>query len=445
VHRVEPDPGLRVDGAVLVGGVLAIVVGFGLVALVAARFAARAEIGSADATSSPPSRTSGALARMNAPVSLVQGTRMAFQRPRTVAGMSTAASIVGLVAAIAATAAALIFGANLAQLSTPSRYGQTWDAEIVPGGASSATPDQAARTLIDRRLVGATTLGTFGDVKLEGQDVPAYGMQRHTGRLLPVTTEGRLPNRPDEIALGARTLRQLHLAVGSRVTATPSQGATESLRIVGATLLPTLNSNTPSVGADDGALLTRAGLIRLDPDVSGELDFLLVKFAPHVNLRAVRGRFDPNEFTVTGAAPPGDIASYSDVQSTPLVLAGLIALLGLGVLIHLLVTSVRANRRDLAVLETLGATRTQLRAIVLWQSVALVGAALVLGLVIGVAAGRGAWNHFAGTLDLVPAVHIPVGSVLAIVVVGLLCALVVASFPARAVTRLAPARVLRDQ
>jgi ABC-type antimicrobial peptide transport system permease subunit len=445
VRNVEPDPGVRVDGTVLALGGLGIFVVLGGVVLLAARQAARAETEPIDGTLAHPSRTSAALARANAPVTVVQGTRMAFQRGAATAGFSTAASIVGLVAAVAAPAAALIFGANLAQLTTPARYGQTWDAEVIPGGSSNATPDQAQRVLVQHRLVRATTLGNFGSVKVGGQIVPAYGMVERTGHVAPAATRGRIPARDDEIAFGARTLRQLHLTVGSTVTATPDRGPPVRLHVVGETLLPSLNPNEASVGADDGALLTRRGLLRLNPDLAGEIDFLLVDLAPHVDLHQVESRLGTGAYAVTGAAPPGDIASYGDVRSTPLLLAGLIALLGIGVLVHLLVTSVRSSRRELAVLKSLGSTRGQLRSMVLWEAVMLVGAALVVGVVLGVAAGRGAWAHFAGTLDLVPDTHLPVGDLAALAGVGLVSALIIASFPARAATRTPAARVLREQ
>ena len=171
---------------------------------------------------------------------------------------------------------------------------------------------------------------------------------------------------------------------------------------------------------------------------------MLVDLAPHVTLRDLRASFDPKDFTVTGPSAPADIASYTDVSSTPLILAGLIALLGIGVLAHLLITTVRTNRRELAVFKTLGSTRAQLSVMVIWQALMLVGAALVVGLTIGVLAGRGAWTHFADGLGLAPTVDIPVADIALIVGVGLASAALIASLPARSATRTAPARVLRE-
>ena len=445
VRQVEPDPGLRIDSRVLGLGVLAIVACLGVVILASARRATRATTGSAPSRPSRASRTSNAFARAGAPVSIVHGTRLAFQRGPDASNASAAVSIVGLFAAVAATAAALVFGANLDQLTTPQRYGQTWDAEIVSAGASTFAPDRVENILAHKSLTAGTTLGTFGDLKLDRQVVPAYGMQPRTGHVLPSTTKGRLPTRDNEIALGARTLRQLHLGVGAVVTATTSNGRNEKLRVVGQTLLPALNSNTPTLGADDGAELTRHGLTRLNPDLGDEVDFVLVDFAPRATLRDIRARLDPKDFTVTGAAAPGDIASYSDVSSTPLILAGLIALLGIGVLAHLLVTTVRTNRRELAVFKTLGSTGAQLSVMVIWQALMLVAAALIGGLTIGVLAGRGAWTRFADGLDLAPSVDIPVWDIAIIIAVALISAALIASLPARAATRTAPARVLREQ
>lgn len=444
VHRVEPDPGFRIDGLVLGLGALAILVCIGGVVLATALRATRPISSGRIDEPRPSSRIVSAFARANAPVSVVGGSRLAFQRGRSNARTSTIVSIVGLVAAVAATAAALVFGANLDQLTTPRRYGQTWDAEIVSSGTSTISPTAVQRTL-GRSLARGITLGTLGDVKIDHQVVPAYGLAAQRGHVEPVATRGRLPLARDEIALGAGTLRQLHRTIGDTVSAVSSDGKTERLRIVGETLLPSLNSNAPSLGADDGAELTRSGLDRLNPDLRNETDFLLIDLAPHATFHQLRQSFKPDAFTVTGAVPPPYIASYGDVQSTPLVLAGLLAALGIGVLAHLLVTSVRLSRRDLAIYKALGCTRRQVLMMVMWQALMLVSIALVLGLVIGVAIGRGTWTRFATGLGLAATVAIPTLRILAIVTVGLTSAALIAWLPARAATRTAPARVLETE
>jgi hypothetical protein len=270
-------------------------------------------------------------------------------------------------------------------------------------------------------------------------------LQPRRGNVLPLAVRGQIATGTDEIAIGARTLRQLHRSVGDTVTARGSTGRQMRLRIVGQTLLPALNPNQPVLGADDGAELTRATLVALDPDLRNETDFVLVDLTSTATVQQLRTHFDPSDFAVTGASPPSYIASYGNVQSTPLVLAGLLILLGIGVLSHLLITSLRANRRELAILKTLGCRRRQLSLMVTWQAVLLVSIALAVGLTIGVVVGRAAWTRFASGLGLAPGVDIPIGQVAAVVAIALVVAALLAAIPARAATRVVPARVLRTE
>ena len=70
------------------------------------------------------------------------------------------------------------------------------------------------------------------------------------------------------------------------------------------------------------------------------------------------------------------------------MLAGLLALLAAAALAHLLVTSVRRRRRDLAILKSLGFVRGQVSAAVAWQATTVALLALAVGLPLGVALGR---------------------------------------------------------
>src|SRR5207244_642468 len=98
------------------------------------------------------------------------------------------------------------------------------------------------------------------------------------------------------------------------------------------------------------------------------------------------------------AQRPVDVLNYSRIQATPLALATVLALLAMATVAHLLLTSIRRRRRDLAVLKALGFVRSQVFAAVAWQATTLVGLALLVGLPLGVAAGRWTWQVFAGRL-----------------------------------------------
>jgi predicted lysophospholipase L1 biosynthesis ABC-type transport system permease subunit len=67
---------------------------------------------------------------------------------------------------------------------------------------------------------------------------------------------------------------------------------------------------------------------------------------------------------------PADIRDYTTVRDTPLVLGIMLALLAVGTLAHVLVTSVR-RRRELAILKVLGLVRRQLLLVVCWEAIAL--------------------------------------------------------------------------
>jgi ABC-type lipoprotein release transport system permease subunit len=110
-----------------------------------------------------------------------------------------------------------------------------------------------------------------------------------------------------------------------------------------------------------------------------------------------------------------------------------------------LVSSVRQRRRDLALLKTIGFVRGQLAAAVAWQSsvAALVG--IVVGIPLGVVAGRWIWDLFARQIYAVP---YPTVSLLAMFLVGigtLVLANVVAAIPARSAARTPTAIMLRSE
>jgi ABC-type lipoprotein release transport system permease subunit len=144
-------------------------------------------------------------------------------------------------------------------------------------------------------------------------------------------------------------------------------------------------------------------------------------------------------------AKPSDLADLERVGGLPSVVAGLMGVMALATFVHTLVTSVRRRRRDLAVLKVLGFVRRQVLATVSWQSSALALAALLLGLPLGVAAGRWTWSLFARELGVPPEPATPVLAILLLVPCTFLLANVVAAVPGRLAARTRPATVLRTE
>ena len=117
----------------------------------------------------------------------------------------------------------------------------------------------------------------------------------------------------------------------------------------------------------------------------------------------------------------------------------MLALLAVGTLAHVLLTGVRRRRRDLAVLKTLGCTRSQLHGMVAWEASALAAAALLAGIPLGVIAGRWAWAVFADATGVASQATVDLPLVLLAIPVTLLLANVIAAWPGWTAARLRPA------
>jgi len=261
---------------------------------------------------------------------------------------------------------------------------------------------------------------------------------------------GRIPVGDDEVALGSRTLDQLRAEVGGTVTATFGSSSRE-LAVVGRVALPGAGNypggDKTSIG--DGALLTRSGLSDLAPTFEGAT--YLVRFADGVDGKAaladVTAPFGPAGDVVdaAGVEQPADIVDYERVRATPLMLAAMLAVLGVATVTHALATTVRRRRRDLAILKTLGFTRPQVSGAVAWQATTIALIALAAGLPVGIAAGRFAWTLLAEDVGTVPEPVTPLLAValsipLVVVVINL-----VAAAPGWLAGRIRPGAALRSE
>jgi ABC-type lipoprotein release transport system permease subunit len=120
--------------------------------------------------------------------------------------------------------------------------------------------------------------------------------------------------------------------------------------------------------------------------------------------------------------------------------AGAIVALGLT-----LAASVRRRRRDLALLRALGFTPRQLRAAVAWQATVAAVIGVVMGLPVGIVAGRVLWTQFAHNLDAVPDPTIPVLSMILVALDALVFANLVAALPGRDAARTDPSAKPRQR
>jgi putative ABC transport system permease protein len=238
---------------------------------------------------------------------------------------------------------------------------------------------------------------------------------------------GRAPRRAGEIALGARSMAKLHTGLGGHVDARIGTRSAR-LRVVGRTVLPEFG-DAGQLGT--GSLMTLHGLDRLLPRAPRNV--FLVRFRPGTDVGVERVRMAraiepvPARFQ----ARPEDLIELSRGGGLLVTLVVLMAILGFVTLLHALVTSVRGRLRSFAVLRVLGFTRAQTRAVVHWQVLTLVAAALAIGLPVGSLAGRATWTAFADQLGVASDPTIPsVGLLLVIAVGALVVALAAALLPA---------------
>jgi ABC-type lipoprotein release transport system permease subunit len=465
-RTAEPHPGFAFDGLVLGLGALAVaVLVLVLTAVPAWRLARVASGAAADPSSSGASRVVGAAVRAGVPVPGVAGLRMALESGRGRTSVPVRTTIVGAVVSVAVVAAAFTFGASLDHLvGTPRLYGWNWDVHIHVGANDSSSPDDVARVaalrdqlaavLDSSNAVQAWSEASLSRLTISSVGVPALGV-KPGGTVSPTLVSGRLPRAGDEIALGARTERRLGVHTGGSVVADTVAGGRRRLRVVGRVVLPGLGTypGADKTALGEGAVVTESALQDLGPNFQ-RFD-LLVDFRAGASRAPVlqtveRTASAPGsgsvEVQVDGVQRPSDVISYEHVRSTPLVLAGVLALLGLATVTHALVSTVRRRRRELALLKTLGFTRAQVSAAVAWQATVIAVVALVVGLPLGVALGRWGWSVLAHDLGTLAEPIVPFFAVaLAVPVVVVVVCNLVAFVPGRVAARFRPATVLRSE
>jgi predicted lysophospholipase L1 biosynthesis ABC-type transport system permease subunit len=118
-----------------------------------------------------------------------------------------------------------------------------------------------------------------------------------------------------------------------------------------------------------------------------------VRFRDDVDLATARADLEEDfPRTVVGPMRPLDVSALDRVRGIPFVVAGLLGAMALVSVAVTLTTASRRRRRDLAVLRSVGLARGQVRRLFAGESTAFVLAALVVGVPLGVAAGRVAWT-----------------------------------------------------
>jgi predicted lysophospholipase L1 biosynthesis ABC-type transport system permease subunit len=353
-------------------------------------------------------------------------------------------AFVGALAGVLGVVGCLTFRDGLVDAaSNPARSGVTWDFGIlsINGRLPTGTLDAVAG---DPAVADALEAVWVRAVSVGGTPTPTFATTPLTGNVPFAVISGRAPHGPDEIAFGPSTLRELHLALGDRVTVGPDPGV--RARVVGTALLPA----TPHTDYDQGAWMTGAGLdAAIGSEADGALDFALARWkanvaAPAGARRLARLADDQNTFAGP-AELPTSVDALGRLRTLPGVLTVFFAMLGAATVAHALVTTVRRRRRDLAILRALGFTHRQTRLAIGWQASTLAFVGLVVGIPLGLALGRTSWRWLAESFPVVYAPPLPVVVVIVVVPAALALANALAAEPARRAGRIKPAQALRTE
>ena len=476
-RTLDPAPGLAFDWTVLGSGLLVLVLGLGALSVALAYRAApqRADRRRRLSTS-PVSLVAGAAAACGLPSAAVTGIRFALERGQGRTAVPVRSALLGSVLAVGVVVATLTFGSGLRTLVThPALYGWNWSYAIEQIGGGSIPPK--AEELLDHDPDVASWTGfDFANAQIDGQTVPILLGSAGASVSPPILSGHRLEAN-DQIVLGAATLAQLHKRVGETVTVTygtpkdfPVYVPPTHELVVGTATLPAVgDSGTLHTSMGTGALVPvnieppafRKALTSPDPNDNGP-DMIAVQLrkgvAPTAGRASVQGiasaatkimAADPSEagdaFVVLSVQQPAEIVNYSSTGATPVLLASGLAA-GAGVALGLtLVASVRRRRRELALLKTLGFTRSQLAETVACQASVAAVIGVIIGVPVGIALGRWLWDLFARAIFAVPDPTVPVLQVVLVAVGAVVLANIVAAVPGRMAARTRTALLLRTE
>lgn len=441
-RQAELDPGLAVDAPVLGAGALLVVV-LVLARTAAATWWATRPTSTAGGTSG--TRSQPRWAPRGRPTVAI-GVGMAMQPSVGGSRPARRGSVAGVVLGITAVTAVVVVGTNLDALLAARRL-QGWNWDVAVGSYSEPdSADEGAELLVANPDVAAFSGIAYGPLTIDGIDVDVAAVTTDHGLVSSPVLAGRHPEAPGEIALGAATLRALGKGVGDEVQLTLGDPASVPARVVGTVVPPAVIDRGMTLGS--GAVMTAAGAEEVIGEVVGEVvpQTFLVRLVPSADREMALERLGEDfEGTVLASTLPNDLENLRRVRGLPLMLAGLTGLLGMATLGHALFIAVRRHRHDLAVLRAVGFLRRQVRATVRWQATTLAAVALVVGLPLGLVAGRWAWTVVVERVGAPAGTLLPVGALLTTIVAVVVLANLVAAVPAGTALRGRLGQTLRSE
>ena len=430
-RKLEFDLGVRFDAPIVAATVLAVLVLFsfvGLVAPVETRRARPLRVGARPSRFDPALRALGPVATVGASLARGRSARAAV-----------AVTAVAVAAGIAAGGVVFSYDRLVGE---SERYGAWWDLAVGQYSEQRALDAGVAKLRANPAVAEAAGYLDQSNVAgISGKHELLISQVDYIGHRGPVMVRGRAPTADTEVALGRATARRLHKTVGDEVAVDGTLNAKLRLRVVGIVLVnDPVSSQAPAgsgvfVRPRPFATLMGPGsipqsiVIRLDPnrDRAAAIDSVRRDFAG----------------SIREATPQVDARNLGRLRSLPWLIAGLVGILALATLIHALVSILGRNRTALAVLAALGLVRRQRRDVGLFASLLLVVGGAALGVPLGLFLGATVWRAVADGIDLPSASVIAWSALVVAVIVATGAAAFIALVASRGALRLTPSEQLR--
>ena len=433
---VEPSPGTSFDPLVLLLPLLIVPLLVGTACLLSLR-SAQQRTRSVTAVSTVETATA------SWPLTLGLGTRFALTRRSTRTSASGIPALVGATLGIAGVTAALTFASGIADATDGyERFGQTYELGtfLGLGGDDFVEVERTLSTIAQDPDVDGV-LDTRNDVATSSSGSVSLFDYRPVGQPIDVVvTKGVLPSTATGIALAPQSAEQAGLDVGDSISLTGSTGSA-TLTVTGLAYVPTGPHNSYSTG---GWVVPDAYDTLFD---GFRFHFGLVSTTPDADPSAVIDRLDELDVSVGPGPiiPPQERAELAELRTMPLLLAGFLAVLGVGAVMHTLASTARRRRHDVAMLRALGMQPRQTSALLFVQAGAIALIGLVIGIPVGLALGRAVWRAVASDtpIEFVEPADWSTMAATAVVVVIVMAALAV--WPSHRLTSMRLAQELRTE
>ena len=385
-------------------------------------------------------------------------------------GLGAATVGIGSITAVLAVVASLVFATSVNGLvDTPARYGWPYDVGVIIGFGYGGSDVDAIAESLDRAEVERWGLAALDAVTIDGETLPAvFERTQFAGLDMPVI-DGRRPDGPGEIALGTASAAKLDVEVGDTVSVVTSYGEAAAT-VTGLVVLPPVGPYQFNRAASGTGVLVSEPLFAnvltdaeesqgLPPGSLADIDlgaFLAIELADGVDVDDFLASIDADDRRSWNRSPfeslfyprpvrPAAIADVASMRRLPIALGGLFALaMAVGLATGIAVAT-RARRRELAILGALGCTPRQLASSVRWHALTVASIALLVGVPLGVAAGRVLYRNFAVDLGVLPTITTSLLAIAGVIVGTIIVGLLASALPAHRISRTRIASSLREE